>query len=477
MKLKRFVKNLIPLFILFFLFQSYSVHAQTLTKKDTSNVHFLNSRKFFIYKVEKGETLFSISQKFKIPQEEIVQFNHEINKGLKAKMKLWIPAYSWLKKDSVEMSKTVAVEKKKESFYSIIVVTSINLPKIYTASDSSESYVDEPINDETKQNLEFIEGVIRSAELLKGNGLKISLDIIDSENDSIKLLRKLGKRKDCQLIITNENSILLSAMSIFSEKNNIQLYSCAMNSSEIIKENNLAVSLLPSSYKQCEVMGKFSAEYFMNTSLILLKSASIKEIERAESFKSGWLSTKSTPVKKIDYSKLGGIAFADSLVKGKNNILFISSSNEDMVSSILNSLKVKIPEYQVTVIGLPTWQHFETIEQSHLELCNVHIFNSGFIDYSDENVFLFRKYFREKYYTEPTESAYLGYDAMLVAGKSLLKDTIKSITEEKNSEIKGIYSNYSFEKINSGSAHENGNIHVFELAGDITKDLIKNIKK
>ena len=474
MKTKKFVKILSPLSTIFFLFLAYSVPAQTLTKKDTANVHFLNSRKFFIYKVEKGETLFSISQKFKIPQEEIVQFNHEINNGLKAKIKLWIPAYSWLKKDSIEKAGIAIVEKKIEGFYSIVVITSFNLPKIYTASDTSETFVDEPINDETRQNLEFIEGIIRSAELFKSEGFKISLDILDSENDSVKLLRKLGKRKAYNLIITNENSNLLSSISAFSEKNHIQLLSCAMNSSELIKENKYAISLLPSSFKQCEIMGKFSTEYFTNTTLILLKSTSTKELERAESFKSGWLSIKSTPVKKIDYAKLGSIAFADSLVKGKNNILFISSSNEDMVSSILNSLKVKIPEFQVTVIGLPTWQHFETIEQSHLELCNVHVFNSGFIDYSNDNVFVFRKFFREKYYSEPTESAYIGYDAMLVAGKSLLKSGWKSFTEET---ISGIYSNYSFEKIITGNAYENSNIHVFQLAGDTTKDLSKNFKK
>ena len=107
---------------LFFLFFFNSIHAQTLSKEDTSNVKFLNSRKFFIYKVEKGETLFNISQKFKIPQEEIVQFNHEIEKnGLKAKMKIWVPAYSWLKKESV-------FEKRKVVTQIEVQIQSVSIP-------------------------------------------------------------------------------------------------------------------------------------------------------------------------------------------------------------------------------------------------------------------------------------------------------------------------------------------------------------
>ena len=106
---------------------------QTLTKKDTSDVRFLNSRKFFIYKVEKGETLFSISQKFNVPQEEITQFNKDLSQqGLKAKTKLWIPAYSWLKKDSKAETTTEEVDEvnPEKKLYRIAVVSALNLPKI-----------------------------------------------------------------------------------------------------------------------------------------------------------------------------------------------------------------------------------------------------------------------------------------------------------------------------------------------------------
>src|SRR5687767_10438597 len=93
-----------------------SCSAQTITSKDTTEVRFLNSRKFYIYKVSKGETLYSISQKFKIPQQEILEFNKDVAKdGLKNKMKIWIPAYSWLKneKDSVVSEEIEVVDKKK----------------------------------------------------------------------------------------------------------------------------------------------------------------------------------------------------------------------------------------------------------------------------------------------------------------------------------------------------------------------------
>ncbi len=451
-----------------------NANAQSLSSRDTANVHFLNARKFYIYKVEKGETLFGISQKFAIPQEEILEFNHDISKnGLKAKMKLWIPAYSWLKKDSIEKIVLKEVIPAKYT-YKIAIITALNIPKQYTENDSSASYINEPLSDELKTNLEFIEGIAYAADVLKSEGIKFHFYYIDSESDSSKVLLKLRKSENPDMIITNESNSVLKGISAYSLVKNVSLIPCALNSSEIIKDNSKGLSLLPSSGKQCEMMGKFSREYFKNAYLITLKTSNQKENDRSEFFKNGWLSVKESFPRRIDCTKGNVAGIADSLSKGKNNLIFIPSSNEDFVSTILNSLKLKIPDYEFTVIGLPTWQYFETIDQKTIEDCNVFVFNSGFIDFKNNEVFKFRKFFREKYYSEPSESAYQGYDALWVAGKLFLKYGNKIAIDENQKVIEGIYSLYSFDRISGGTGFENRNIHVFQPGKDLSNDLTKN---
>lgn len=464
------------IFFISVVFNYNEINAQVLTKSDTSNIRFLNSRKFFIYKVDKGETLFGIAQKFKIPQEEIMQFNHDIEKtGLKAKMKLWIPAYSWNKK-IVVIEKEQEAEKIEKNLYNIAVVTTFGLPKIYTAEDTSDSYVSEPLEKEVKDNLEFVEGILYSAEILKSEGLKVHLYIIDSESDTIKLLNKLKKNNLYNLIITNENGSILKSLSRFSSEKEIKLFSCGINTIDIIKENKNAFSLNPSSGKQCEQMGKFSGKYFPNSLLITIKTNVSKENERAEIFRSGWLKSQSKPLIQIDYSKSGVKALTESLDKSKTNILFVSSSNEDMVSSLLSTINTKIPEYNIKVIGLPTWQYFETIEQKLLANCNVYLFSSGFIEFGNKTVLTFRKYFRDKYYMEPSDISYQGYDAFLVAGKLLLMNG-KKIFDVKAPTIKGIFSDYTFVRSPNNNVYENENIHVYQPAYDINIDLTKNISE
>ncbi len=462
--------------LLFGLFLTQFTYSQTLTKKDTADVRFLNSRKFYIYKVEKGETLFSISQKFNIPQEEILQFNKDVNQqGLKAKTKLWIPAYSWAKKDAKSETSTEEVDEvePEKKFYKIAIISTLNLPKIYLQDTTSldSSYVDEAIEREIVNSLSFIEGANRSAEILNKEGFKSQIIIIDSEQDSVKLNSNL-KTHSPDVIITNENGSILKFLTHFSDVKNIRLLSCGINTTVLIKESKNSVALFPSSLSQCEEMGFFNAKYFPGAVAITIRTTQSKENERSTAFKNGWKNGGGGKLLYLDYSKGGAKALADSLSKTKNNVIFISSSNEDMVSSLLGELKEHVAEKTITVAGLPTWQYFETIDQNLMDKCNVYIFSSGFIQYGSYSVENFRKYYRETFNGEPSEFAFQGYDAMLFAGKNLMKFGKKFITTGKTISVDGIFSEYKIES----AAKENKVVHVFQPTKDDQIDYFMKIK-
>ncbi len=458
-------------------FSQLTFGQSNLSKKDTADIRFINSRKFYYYKVEKGETLFSLSQKFNIPQEEIIEFNKDISgQGLKAKSKLWIPAYSWLKKGgklgkSEEEGDEITPEKNA---YKIAIVSLLNLPKMYFTDSTSldSSYIEEAIEKDIVNNLSFMEGAVRSVELLQKDGLKAHVIIIDSEQDSIKLIAKL-KLFNPDIIITNESGSVLKFLTHFSDLKNIRLLSCGINTTELIKESKNSVSLFPSSLSQCEEMGYFNAKYFQGAIAFTIRTTQLKENERSAAFRTGWKKGGGGKDVLLDYSKGGTKAIVDSLSKNKNNVIFISSSNEDMVTSILGELKEHTVDNTITVAGLPTWQYFETIDQNIMELCNVYIFSSGFINYGSSPVENFRKHFRENYNGEPSEAAFQGYDAMLYTGKNLLKYGKKFISSGKSIPVTGIFSEYEINQEDK----ENETIHVFQPTKEDQVDYFTKIKK
>ncbi len=453
-----------------------NTHAQTnLTARDTSEIRFINTRKFYVYKVDKGETLFSISQKFNIPQQEIIEFNKNISKqGLKYKTKIWIPAFSWLKKDSqVEVPLEEEFDKHPEkNVYKIAIVSLLNLPRFYSIDSISNdsTFIEDNLERDIVSNLTFVEGALYSAEQLNKDGFKTHIYILDSEQDTIKLATKL-RQSVPDLIISNETGTTLKYLSHFSDLKNTKLISCGINTTEYIKGSENSYSLYPSSLTQCERMGYFNAKYFPGAVAITIRSKQSKENDRAASFRSGWKNGGGGRNLIVDYSKGGAKAIMDSLSSSKKNIVFLSFSNEDIVTTILAGLKTQIPEKNVTVAGLPTWQYFETIDQKLLDKCNAIIFSSGFIDYKSPEVETFRKYFREHYNSEPTEASFQGFDAMQYTAKNFLKFGKKFITNSKSIYVNGLYSEYDMED------NENKTIHVFQPTKDEDVDLFLKIKK
>jgi LysM repeat protein len=63
-----------------------------LNKKDTAQVQWIKGNKFYVYKVEKGETIYSITKRFNVTEDELKKNNPDLKDGLKNKMQLLIPA-------------------------------------------------------------------------------------------------------------------------------------------------------------------------------------------------------------------------------------------------------------------------------------------------------------------------------------------------------------------------------------------------
>src|SRR5512144_176541 len=110
--------------LVFFCLAMHPARAQeyTLNKKDTSEVRYINKKKFYIYKVEKGETVYSLCKKFGVTEAELLEFNPELKEGLKNKMKLWIPAVPGLAAAPAE------VEKKAETVRDTLIDIALFLP-------------------------------------------------------------------------------------------------------------------------------------------------------------------------------------------------------------------------------------------------------------------------------------------------------------------------------------------------------------
>jgi len=274
------------------------------------------------------------------------------------------------------------------------------------------------------------------------------------------MLLKDPYAKEMDYIIATGNQNVLKRLNQFSVMNKIVLLTPSLNSSDVMKNNSKAYALSPSSVTQCYEAGKLCSQKFKNANAIVVKSGASKEIDRAIAFISGWNDNSEMKCRSIDYSKGEFNFLLASMVKGSNNLIFIPSSNEDFVNNIVTKLNDTTDVYKVTMIGIPTWQYFGSIDPGVLENLHTHLFSASHFDEEEYHSILFRKFFRSEYMTEPTESAYQGYDAMMLAGKSAQDETaFPGLVPEQ----KGLFSTYRFKTVNG--LNENQFIHMVRYEG------------
>jgi len=440
---------LIPFCILLFAFCIPSIAQDyTLSKRDTSDIQYLDGKKYYILKVDKSETLYNISKRFNVSQDELIKINPWIKDGLKVNKKVWIPApFAAAKKtapkEEVEKEKTPA-----KPLYNVAVFLPLRYQGINYDLSLSDSAENNTIDRETLSDLEFYEGIQHAVDTLASKECKVHLSLYDTGNDSLTtaMLLKEWRLKDVDFIISQNSFNIQKMVNKYSIEHHLPLFTFSMNGTEVLKDNPYAFSLQPSSNLQCRLGGKYSAGHFKADNAIAIKTSS-KENERAISFQKGWEETsKDVKPKIVDYSSLDSNVILKALVKGKVNVVFVASSNEDMVNPLLLTLINHKEDYPVTIVGLPTWQSFESIDMEVLENLNTHIFSAWHHNHSE--ILNFRTYFRNEYSTEPLDAAFQGFDVMMLIGKNFMG---KKQPDKKD--YNGIFTSYIFPE--TKGVHEN----------------------
>ncbi|MEO8087733.1 MAG: LysM peptidoglycan-binding domain-containing protein [Bacteroidota bacterium] len=448
--------------LLLFSFCVISTDAQRaeLNKKDTAQVQWIKGVKYYVYKVEKGETIYSITKRFAVSEEELKKNNPDLKDGLKTKMQLLIPALAAAKMADAEKKPEEKKISKKE--IKVGLMLPVNTWKGFIPDSLYGDSMHTGLDEESLSQLEFYEGAMHAVDSLASGNFKVYLRLFDTENDSahVGLLLKDPHLKELDFIIATGNQNVLKRLNQFSLLNKVVLLTPSLNSSEVMKNNSKAYALSPSSVTQCYEAGKLCAEKFKNSNALVVKSGVSKENDRAIAFVNGWNDNAELKCKNIDYSKGEFIFLLSSMVKAGNNLIFIPSSNEDFVNNIVTKLNDTTDVYKVTLIGIPTWQYFGSIDPGVMENLHTHLFTTTDLDDESAVAIGFRKFFRNEYMTEPAEAAYQGYDAMMLAGKNAQNESLNSgiIPEQK-----GLFSTYHFKSVNG--LNENQYIHMVRYEG------------
>lgn len=308
---------------------------------------------------------------------------------------------------------------------------------------------------------EYYQGALLALDSLENRRIRLTLTVLDTQNDSnttVNLLKKPAMR-DCDLIIGPILQGGNKVVSNFVKEKNILHVSPLMTLSKTkfsdpnLVSPNPSLSLYPKFiYQKIKDDGATG-----DIAVIIISDKSSLDKTITAAFKQLQTQQKGLKLKVVDYA--GAFNLKASLQAGQMNHIVVPSSNESIVNRILKNIGDTALLSNITFYGFPQWLEFKNPDYPLWEKANVRIATPFFVDYDREEVKTFIAAYRERYYTEPTEAAFKGYDQLLFFCQGLDEYGLKMLQKYEDKPATMLGSTFNFKKQEDKSGYQNSGIH------------------
>ncbi len=398
-----------------------------------------NDEWFISHKVAKRETLFAISQKYKVDIDVIKKINATVNfSNLKRGTVLMIPTDQWFSAKALSseiekyddnqiyfseddslgfkecnLNQVIGYQRPVE--VALILPLNAAISKNYYSSSSSDtismSHSMIQIAQKSKAFVEFYSGALLALDKLKEEGVSVNLSVYDIPNQSaISRVVQNPKLKESDLIIGPGLGNELFQISQFSKENQIPLIFPISNNSnnELVKNPYLFQVNSPDSLL-LDYMSKDVVNQARGSNIIVIlppdeeKDAQLYLNKiKVEAMKTFYEDEK---VNFIEY-RMGDddlISIQSIIVKDEKNFIVVPSTSTSEISKIIPILKgvKEKTRADIRVFGRAEWFRMQTIDPADIHYLQTTIYSPFKLDYKDSQTNKFISKYRQWMHLEP----------------------------------------------------------------------------
>ena len=413
------------------------------------------------YKVEKGETLFSLATRFGIEVGELKKANPSLfSRSLETGEVIQIPRYADASKTAktgheTAVVKIAGVQKEMEpgncnpisnndKKYKVALLLPFYLPgndqvnpsalgeatllkhidfsnRVNTgASDSTVATNGIIIDQRAESFLEFYEGAILAIDSLQKSGMKIELCVFDASNEKmINALLQLDVFRELDLIIGPVYPELQQNVASFAAKNRIPMVSPLASTGNFEENNPYYFKVNPSKEYQVEQTAQYIAREFRDNNFILLPmtgNSNSTDAKLAELGKEKLMAARQSKrgskdlFHEYNFQVQGLNSVKPLLDETGENVFMISSDNEAQVSVAVTNMNSLAEKHNVILMGTSSLPKLKSIQTENYHHTRLRYLSPTFVDYKRPLVRRFISQYRETYAGEPSQFSYQGFD-------------------------------------------------------------------
>lgn len=352
-----------------------------------------------MYTVEKLETLYSLSNKFEISQEELIAANPELEEGVKEGMLIKIPAKG-------EENIGVFVDEILEGR---TLEVAMMLP-FKAKQDTLDFEKNRLLNITT----DFYFGALLALDSLKKQGLSIHMKVYDTENSPF-VSNKISKGRE----FDNYDAIIgpFYLKNIKAVSNNVKFKKPMLISPVSTKdhseiENNNLIQEAPTKEHLAREILEYIKSVYTDQKLVI-----ILDEEESDNDSNGLVRELETMAKnnKITIIKpkdgyIKSDIFKKNIDENRENWFLLLGSDGVIAADVINNLGVLPEEINVTLFAFEKGKEYNKIDNNFLARINFHYPTFDFMDEKSLDLKYFNKKFKKTYHYYPTKYAIEGFD-------------------------------------------------------------------
>ena len=433
-----------------------------------------------MHKVERKETIFSISQEYGITQEELIAANPELRtQKLKKGMFLFIPYPK--AETQAETPVTPATAPTNEELFS---ESQFERKSIHTikAALLLPFMIGTDNKDEQQRMTEYYEGVLLALNELKAQNVSVDLYTYDTKGNTATLntILNKGELKNMDIIIGGVRSANIKLLADYAAKNNIRLVVPFANKVDQVFNNpNIYQVNTPQSYLYSEAYEHFIRK-FKGMNVIFLDTnngdkdknefiSGLKKELKDNRFTCSQMSinTQTTPEKLI--------AAMDTL--SESIFIPLSGKNSALAQIFPTLLQVRRshPNIQMHLFGYPEWQTYTQEYLSNFYELDTYFYSSFYTNNLFPAAVQFSKNYRSWYGKEMANSypkyGMLGYDTAYFFLKGLAQQGNKLEDNLDRISVTPIQTGFKFQRVNNWGGFINQKVFFVHFTKDY--ELIK----
>ena len=374
--------------------------AQIIKVPDTTEIPDIEEDYVF-HKVEKGETLFSLSQIFKMSQEQLIKTNPLLKMGLKEGMLIKIP--------------TAVTAENKSIFVPNIPVNrhlkiAILLP-FTTQNGALDFEKDRALNIVT----DFYLGALQALDLLKEQGLSVSAQVFDTENNknTISTILRTNNLEKVDAII---GPMFLDNVQFVAQKfarDSMAIISPVSSKDHSLFASRNIIKEIPSDEILTNKILDYIIKNYNNQHLVVIaddKEENVLRLNKIIEKLNAVDSINKVAILKPEKGYIKPDLFRETIVSNKDNWIVLITDDKVVTADVVNNLGVLPEEFNLTLFCSNYGKNFDKVDNNFLARVNFHYPTTTFIDYEDLEVQKFINKFKVNNYMEPSEYAFKGFD-------------------------------------------------------------------